>query len=231
MRFFELLPEPTQDTRIDASHRWDLPGVRCRECGETWGTVGIAYPAVDLSGLENAKDYEKPWPVDWARFEALRAEVLPLLPPEAFAPPGTHIGPLRGQVSGTPGDVAWLNPWTLLVRMEVLANLRAAGFRTHAGALAALEGGEVALIELQIEPHGRLSRRCLPMGAPEPCAMCGREALSRPERIVLDDSSLTGLGIFRLCDLNTMIIASEDALQTMRDLGLTGFRFAEVDVA
>ena len=49
---FELIPsEYTVGERgsIEGEHKWSLPGVVCRVCGNTWRSVGVAYPTVTLS--------------------------------------------------------------------------------------------------------------------------------------------------------------------------------------
>src|SRR5947209_1120664 len=121
---YEIVPDDSYHHYIEARHRWGLPGVRCEACGATWGNVGVAYPAVDLSGLPNSRPYTKRWPVPWTEFVSLRAVVLSLLPPGAIVPPGTGLGPLIGRANGTFPDVAWQHPWTMLIRSEALARLR-----------------------------------------------------------------------------------------------------------
>jgi uncharacterized double-CXXCG motif protein len=198
-------------------------------CGATWGNGGVAYPTVDLSGLPDAARYEDPFPVEWGVFEARRAAVLPLLPPGAFAPPGTALGPLHGRISGRFADFVWPYSWTLLVRREALFRLRAAGLEGLRGATPHLRGPTrmPPLEELQIEPRGVLA-----LASDEkhsPCSLCGRLGLQRPSQIVLDRSSLpTDQAVFRLRDLTTAIFATEPVVEAYGTLGLTGAVFSEV---
>jgi uncharacterized double-CXXCG motif protein len=220
--FFELVPDDSWNNHIEARHRWGLPGVCCECCGATWANVGVAYPTVDLAGLANHNSYLKGWPVSWAEFEEARKPILPLLPSGALAPPGTGLGPLEGHAKGTFPEVAWQNPWTLLVVDDALAALHENGVRPVAGAAARFSERRdlPRLVELQLEPHGRLH---LESPAEPPCTLCGRVAVTRPPDVVIERASLPeDHDIFRLSDLTTMIVGSVRAVSAMKALGLRG---------
>jgi uncharacterized double-CXXCG motif protein len=232
MRFFELSIDDNYDAYIEAEHRWGLPGVNCRACGETWGTTGISYPTVELAGKLDAKDYESRWPVDWDEFVRLRARIQPLLPRDAMAPPGTTLGPLVGRAEGRMGDIVWQHAWTPLVKPAAFADL-CASLAPLRGAASHLLGppGTPPLIELELEPHGTLAEKSLPVHRPAPCELCGRVELTRPAQPVLARASLPASPtIFRLRDLPTAIIIAERGLERLAALRLTGFVATEVPV-
>lgn len=232
MRLFELVPDDTYDTYIEAGHRWNLPGVKCATCGATWGNVGVAYPAVDLSVLSNANEYREPWPVAWPEFEKLRSAVVPLLPSGAPAPPGTGLGPLVGRARGTFPSLTWQNSWTVLVHTTVLTALRGRGVGLCGGVAQLKHRGEMPeLTELQLMSIGQLAPSCLPPEGFARCSSCGREAVTRPERVIVDGASVSEAPpIFRLSDLTTMILATEAAVDAIVDLKLEGARFEEIQL-
>lgn len=229
-RFFELWPDDRIGGNLEARHRWGLPGVRCTVCGVTWANTGIAYPTVDLSGLVNASEYERQWPVPWEVFEERRSQIVNLLPAGAPAPPGTELGPLIGKGAGTFGDFAWQGSWTVLMRDEALERLWNAKLSGPQRARAELTGRSVPkLIELQIEPQGCLSERCLSGRSDPPCAVCGRLAITRPAVVVLDASSVgPEIDVFRLRDLTTMIVVTDRVADRIDTLGLTGAVLREI---
>jgi uncharacterized double-CXXCG motif protein len=227
-QLFELVPDESYTNDIEARHMWGLPGVRCDTCGATWANVGVAYPTADLSALNDAERYTRGWPVPWSEFEERRKAVLPLLPPGAMAPPGTGLGPLVGRARGTFADVVWPNPWTMLVASQPLALLREKDIGQLAGAVAHLKGAEAPqLVELEIEPLGRLAPGSVP--TVDPCRVCGRVALTRPSEVIIDEASIPpDRHFFRLSDLTTMIVATAHAVQALHELELRGFRYSEV---
>ncbi len=234
MKIFELCPDDSYNYEIDATHRWGLPGVTCDVCGATWSNTGTCYPTADLSMLPNAERYTDLRPVSLLELEELRAVIIPLLPPGALAPPGTDLGALVGQAKGAIPDLAWQHSWTLLVRKNVFDALAGVGVVRLSGAAAQLgERGTVPpLIELEARQHGRLAPVCLPPGGFPRCEACGRVAVKRPERVLLDKDSLRNApDVFRLGDLTTMIAASERFVEAMKALGLKGARFEEVPLA
>src|SRR5688572_5747001 len=112
---------------VDGMNKWGLPGVTCPRCGSTWGTVGLAYPAVDLSELSNEQIYRKGRAVSLEQFVELRRPILPLMPDGSVPEPGTRFGPLIGRARGVFTDFVWLNPWAPLIQIRALDRLREAG--------------------------------------------------------------------------------------------------------
>jgi uncharacterized double-CXXCG motif protein len=214
---------------FNAAHRWGLPGVQCPQCDAIWSGAGLQFPSGDASGLAERAELEDPHlERNFARFEYLRELVRPLLPQGVPLEPGTEFGPLVGNAWGKFGPFAWLNPWTLLVRREVLEQLRAEGVRGlegHRTALRFRQKQAPELLELELMPHGRFHPDCLSEREP-PCARCGRKGISMPEQPVLKEDSLpTHLDLFRLADLTTLLIATERFAQAVQRLGPCGVAF------
>jgi len=244
---------------LDATHRWSLPGVRCPTHGPM-SVAGLAYPAVDLSVLPSSESYREPRLVDVAEFEALRRPLLPLMPDGSVPLPGTQFGPLVGEAWGIFGDFAWLSPWTPLVRREALERLGAAGVRSLLGVPTELTfkardvpgeyersftpsywaGSEpphtrtetADLLELQIEPHAGFAGISLPADGAPACPICGHRAISRPDRIVIDQSSIPEqMDLFRGRELPTLILGTERFAEAVRALQLTDISVEEVEVS
>jgi uncharacterized double-CXXCG motif protein len=217
---------------IDASHRWGLPGARCLACGATWSDVGHEYPCVDLSQLPERGDLEKPRPEPFPEFARLRELVRPLAPANAELPPGTDFGPLEGSAFGRFGPISWGGGVLLLMRRDALARLQAEGVRGLLGCQTELrfrQKNPPELLELQVEPHGRLHPDCIPPDVPPPCTTCGRHGFSRPDEPILDAASLpTDRDLFRVGNFATMLIGAERFMEAVRRLELDGITFREL---
>jgi uncharacterized double-CXXCG motif protein len=235
-RFFELTSDKATWARfkgsLDAAHKWSLPGARCSACDSTWSHPGHDYPAVDLSQLPERAEFEEPRPEPFLEFARLRELVRLLAPPNAELPPGTSFGPLVGTASGKFGPFAWLGDIRLLASREALERLRGEGVRGLLGCRTELlfrQKDPPELLELQIEPHGRLHPDCIPPDHPPPCSTCGRLGLRLPEQPILDAASLpTELDLFRVGNFATMIIGTERFMDAVRRLELDGIAFREL---
>ena len=217
----------------DIEHKWGLPGIHCPACDATWSNTGIAFPCVDLSALPDATKLEKAWVEnDFDEFVRLREMVRPLLPPGAVIGTGTEFGPLVGAARGTFGSLNVIYPWIMLVRPEALAALTAEGLKGLKGCPTALRfcGKErPELLELQIEPHGRLHRDCIPPETPEPCPKCGRQGFKLPDEPILNLASLpTDRDLFRLANFTTVIVVTERFVDAVQRLGLEDVAFREL---
>ncbi|NVJ09104.1 hypothetical protein HUW63_28210 [Myxococcus sp. AM001] len=231
-RFFWLHETKAPTAGFDATHKWRLPGVRCHTCGATWSSAGHQYPAVDLSQLPERREFEKARPEPFPEFERLRELVRPLAPPHAELPPGTHFGPLVGPASGKFGPFTSLGDVLWVVRQDALERLQAEGVSGLLGCRTELrfrQKDPPALLELQIEPHGRLHRDCLPPEVPPPCATCGWVYFRLPDEPILDAASLPpALDLFRVSDYSTVIVGTERFMNAVRRLELDGITFREL---
>jgi len=218
---------------VDGMHEWGLPGVDCTGCGSTWGVVGPAYPSVDLSTLSNEEVYRNSWPVSLEEFVERRRPILPLMPDASVPEPGTPFGPLIGKARGVFTDFVWLNPWAPLIQSRALDRLREAGVRTPIGVPPFLRfrgKNPPALLELQIEPHGKMAPAAVTNSEPS-CLSCGRNPNSVPEHIVIDALSIPkDLDLFRAEDFPTVILATQKFVEAAEALKLRGIGFHQVAV-
>lgn len=224
-RYFELQSsdQGRWSGTCHAERRWSLPGLEgCPGCRETWSGV-LAYPAVDLSELEDARELEQSRPEPFEEYVRLRELVRPYCPPNALLEPGTAFGSLVGSACGKWGPVT-LDLWTLFIRedaLQVLTELR--GIVPVWPRFRRPPSPRVA--ELELLPRGRLHPDCLPPDRSAPCGVCGRQEWTLPTHYWLDPSSLPdGLDVFRLEDAVTLVAVSErfaDALSRLEPSDVT----------
>ncbi|WP_163997120.1 double-CXXCG motif protein [Pyxidicoccus caerfyrddinensis] len=236
-RFFELLQDEAvvrerYSGEFDAAHKWGLPGANCHTCGAIWGVAGHQYPAVDLSQLPERKEFEEARPEPFSEFARLRELVRPLAPPNSWLPPGTTFGPLVGRAFGKFGPFTSQGNITWLVLREALERLQAEGVRGLVGCRTELRFRTKTppdVLELQIEPWGRLHPDCIPPDVPPPCPTCGRHGFRLPDEPILDTASLpTELDLFRVGNFSTVIVGTERFMETVRRLELDGITFREL---
>jgi uncharacterized double-CXXCG motif protein len=119
-----------------------------------------------------------------------------------------------------------------MLRRDTLERLQAEGLRGLLGCRTELrwrQKNPPELLELQIEPHGRLHPDCLPPDLPPPCATCGRVAFRLPEQPILDAASLPAdLDLFRVGNFATVIVGTERFMEAVRRLELDGITFREL---
>ncbi|WP_408891697.1 double-CXXCG motif protein [Myxococcus faecalis] len=219
---------------LDGMHKWRLPGVDCHACGATWSSVGHDHPEVDLSGITEHAEFERPRPEPFTEFVRLRELARPFVPPGTPLPPGTTFGPLVGRASGRFGPIDWLGGIRLLMQPDALERLQAEGIRGPRGCRTELrfrQKNPPELLEIQLNPLGRLHLDCMPPDHPPPCATCGRLNLRWPEAPILDAASLpTELDLFRLGNFATMLIGTERLVDTVSRLQLDGITFRELPI-
>lgn len=215
----------------DGTHKWGLPGAHCDTCGVTWSASGHAYPCVDLSQLPEQRELLKARPEPFSEFSRLRERVRPLAPPNAWLPPGTAFGPLSGTAFGKLPTFVWIAE-LLLVHRDAWARLQAEGVRGLLACQAALrfrQKNPPELLELQLEPRGRLHPDCMPPDVPPPCLTCERQAFTRPDEPILDAASLPPeLDLFRVGNFATMVIGTERFVEAVRRMELDGITFHEL---
>jgi uncharacterized double-CXXCG motif protein len=218
---------------INAAHRWKLPGVRCPSCGR-WATVGLDYPAVDLSSLPSEPRYRHARSVELEEYEELKQHVLTLLPGDAVVAPGTEFGPLVGKAWGTFGAFAWLNPWTVLMGDETLRHLESEGVQGLQPVIPELtyrRKAPIAIQELQIEPIASLASSALPLWWKPSCKVCGRHP-NPVNRIVVDRASVPkDKDLFRIREFTTVILATERFRDVAQSLNMSDILFDEITVA
>ncbi|WNG14410.1 double-CXXCG motif protein [Cystobacter fuscus] len=232
-KFYRLrAPRQSRYTgHLSATHKWALPGLRCPECKATWAGGFTAYPGVDVSALTERGEYEVPRPEPFDEFTRLRERVRPLVPPESPLLPGTKFGPLVGTATGTFSPLFFYYAEMPLVHPEALERLRVAGVRGLRGFRTELrfrQRNPPELLELEIPPHGRLHPDCTPERPPR-CPKCGWDDFAFPEDPILDAASLPAhTDLFRLSDFETIFIATERFIDTVRRLDLEEVDFREL---
>ncbi len=225
MKFYSLedVPAPHYSGSYNAGHQWGLPGAHCPVCDAIWSPCTESYPSVDLSHLPEKDKYGSRLEEDYVEFERLREQVRPWVPCEAPLEPGTRFGPLVGTAKGEFGSLLLQNPWELLMRREALEQVQAAGARGLKGCRTKLRfrrKNPPELLELELQPHGKLHPDCLPLNRPVPCVKCGRKGWKRPQEPVLEAASLPEeLDLFRLRDFTTMLVGTERFVEAVRRLG------------
>ncbi|WP_095960687.1 double-CXXCG motif protein [Corallococcus macrosporus] len=237
LRLFELSQDSTTWPRINgsfhAAHKWALPGLAgCPGCGVTWSSSGHQYPAVDLSMLPAQGEFLKARPEPFEEFVRLREMVRPLAPPGAPLPPGTSFGPLVGAASGRFAAFETQGSMLLVVRWDALEQLQAEGVRGLVGCKTELrfrQKDPPELLELQLEPGGRLHPDCYPPDQQPPCATCGRFGMTLPDDPILDAASLpTDRDLFRVGNFATVMVGTERFKEAVQRLGLEGITFREL---
>jgi uncharacterized double-CXXCG motif protein len=120
----------------------------------------------------------------------------------------------------------------VLVRRDTLERLQKAGVRGLLGCPTQLrfrKKDAPELLELQIEPRGRLHPDCIPPEVPPPCPTCGRHGFRRPDEPILDEASLPAdLDLFRVGNYASMVIGTEHFMEAVRRLELDGITFREL---
>lgn len=231
MRVFDCNPDETADDyEIDATSKWGLPGVKCPACGSTWGTTGIEYPTVDISNESFANEYTRYWPVSLEELEALRARIRSRFPAGVPLPPGTQFGTLTGTASGTFPDFVWLSPWSLLIRRDAYAQLRAKNVRMPAAVPPELKSHVNDLLVLEILPLVSLAENSFLPGD-EPCKSCGREGRKVDVPVISRDSIPAEVDMFRPRNFPTYILGTERFKQAVDELELKGMVFQELALA
>ena len=225
MHLFELIPNEGSMVHMEARHEWTLPGVRCDLCRQTWATVGVAYPTIDVPG-DGAQRRLRPGVVAWEEYEELQHLVAPLVPPGTPTPPGTGFGPLVGRIRESSTDAAWPHPWMVLWKRPAYDRISAA-LRNVRGRNARLtsQQSQPDLVEMEIPAYGNLAAS----QAVTPCGKCGRVGIKRPAQVIVRRGTWPdAIPFFRLTDLTTIILVTEDGLARLSELAISGTRAVEV---
>lgn len=234
MRVFDCNPDDTRDDyELDGSSKWGLPGLNCPTCGETWATTGVEYPTVDISNEPFADEYTRLSPVSLEEFEKTTARIRSRFPAGAPLPPGTEFGTLTGAGSGPFPDFVWLVPWSLLIKRDAYAQLRAKNVRMPEAVAPELrlpKNQVNDLLVLEILPLVSLASASFLPGD-EPCKGCGREGRKLDVAVVSRDSIPADVDMFRPRNFPTYILGTERFKQAVDELELVGMVFQELALA
>lgn len=219
---------------FNLEHKWELPIVDCKICGDRWGNSAIAYPTVDISKLPNKKQFIRTKPVSLEIFLGLREQIRPLLPENALLPPHTQLGPMVGTTSGQHGDFTWDDSSEMFIHPEALNKLLISGIKmppTVKPEVKARGKKPFEHLEIQTEAHALLSERCIKRKRPN-CPACGSSGISafiEPDLIVKSSISLD-LDLFRMRIRSRYVLATERFVDAVRNLGLTNIVFEPIEV-
>jgi len=218
---------------VIGSHRWFLPGVKCPSCRQTWTTIGIIYPVIDLTGTPMDELLREPRAAHLEEYETLQAELREYVPDHLPLSPGTHLGSLVGKAKGKMGDFVWQQLWNLLITHEAYVALTDKNILMPDYGIPHLNFGKkppVDLFELQIELGASLSPKSLePVG--DVCSLCGRDT-RKVRKVILDQSTIpTDKDIFRIRGFSSQIIGTERFKCACEELNLSNITFTPVEVA
>jgi hypothetical protein len=189
-----------------------MPGLICPTCG-TWALMGAALPSFPVEAYSSLVNQLRRWPLPLDKWQKLRDELQPLLPPSQVVVPGLEVGPLEGRVLN-PFRIGWIHMWGFVVAEELRDELA-----TLAPQINAVEarfenpyGGRY--YELELRCHARV----IPT-AETSCSTCGRRGGDYPKD-VLRLCDLPNLPLFRVANFPTIIVIRDDLLPFFqRELG------------
>jgi uncharacterized double-CXXCG motif protein len=239
MQVFQMVPdEASLDTyRLEASHKWALPGVKCDVCGWIGKTGQPAYPSVGLPEEIDAKPYESHWPVSPQRVRELVEPIFQVLPRGLPVGAGTEFGPLVGKLTGHPPDFAWSNYSTVLITenaLQKLVGLGVCGLKPVGTQIHSRAKSQKIYLELEIEPRCELDPKHLPKGSLEMCDSCGvfrmqQDKTGWDEDPIIEESSIpSSLDLVRVRGLEGMIIATKAFMNAVSEAHLRGVSFREL---
>lgn len=240
MKFYEIKPNYSDEKQnfLDAAHRWGLPGVSCSVCDQIWAGCGLEYPSVDISELLFAGRLEEGWVASLEEFEYFKSEIQRSFPECQYLQPGTRFGNLVGdevgKKSGHLNDFMFHMHWTVVVKGTALEKLRSARLNLPKTIEATINFKTIpeVLFEFEIPPIGTLINPIYEGGINEACSACGRIGVSKPEKIIVEKSSLLKkLDIFRLRNFATMVLVSERFVESVNKLNLSGAIFKKVELS
>ncbi len=218
---------------IDATHKWGLPGVVCPVCNQTWSTVGLEYPTVDLTNFPDEKLYRKARAAPLSEFMRLRQKIADAFPQLTVLNPGTEFGSSVGKaVRGRLEGFVWRAWWTICLEAGALEQLKASGLSLPNSVKAELEfeKEEQEIFEFDLPLKSKLANGVYDGIQLKYCDGCGRDSASKPDEILIEHSSLpTEIDIFRISNFTTIILVTERFVNTVTDLGIKGAIFNEVN--
>ena len=243
MKLFRIVWAFPNNPIIAGQLKWGLPGIdNCPSCHITGGSIGVEYPAIDISSISNLKPYLNAWAVPLKRLEELREAIRKFFPPELPLPPGAEFGTITGRALAKPGDFAWARMWTPLISESARKSLEA-----EIGPIKAVPAElkfrgkfSATYYALHIAQYARLHDSCV--ANRESCPTCGnyktfligpltRNPVELGKQMKIDGTSIpAGSHIFRIREFKTFIIVTEAFKNAVTRLGLSDIAFIEMNV-
>lgn len=234
--------EAARKVEIDGDCRFTMPLVQCPVCKERLGVPAASFPALFVP--KHIEKYVEPTedlnPRPFEEYEMVRDEILEannrkdlVLPPVSGV--GRHEAKL---LVGKPHDFAWDGPWAPLLSKDALERLASRNVHLTAGELRLTKRGVPVEthVALQCELAPLMSEATVKALTLEKCSFCG-EYKQEKMGVTLDNCGRcefvkellpTGKHLVRLLGWETYIVASEEFVEAVESLGLTGIRFEDI---
>lgn len=220
---------------IDAVHPWKMPyPISCPQCENNFSVPGVNYPSVNIGSIL-APDIQKLmrrshyWKTNWEQFRLVADSLKGRLKPEIILYPCSGFGKLEGVADGsvcdferTDEDSAWV------VKEESYKALKSTGLQ-FAGVSASITSNgrhDDTFWELDALPTARLSGN---MGEGL-CKECHRVDYPEEELALIEASIPVDCSVFRAVEEPSEMIVTEEFVNAVRHLGLTGLKFFEIPV-
>lgn len=236
MRLFKLKEDSsrTKAGYMDAVHTWGLPGVICPVCESQWGTTGLEYPSVDLTGFPDANRYIDQWPVSLETFLEMRNKIWDAFPTLPVLEAGAEFGPSVGKAKGGRMDgFVWRAWWTICLEASALEKLRKSSLSLPVAVKAELKFNKEAqeVYEFDLPLRGKLANATYDGIQLDYCFACDRDSGTLPDEIIIDKASLSNdFDIFRVRNFTTIILVTEKFVEVVSQLGLRGAVFQEAKI-
>ncbi|WP_435008980.1 SitI6 family double-CXXCG motif immunity protein [Tundrisphaera lichenicola] len=232
MPYYIIKPSRPKPIFRRQSRRWSLPGVHCSGCDNKWSMVGISYANISLEGFSHSNDYAVHRNVEFGEFLRLRAQLERWLPSSVpILMPGTDFGPLFGQASGSTSDFIWPTMWIALASLNILPYFKHLNLETAktSNELHIEDKSSRDVVELQVSSFCRLSSS-MKYRDIIPCPVCGRVEYSKPRNtpISIDQKSIPPNHLFRIMELPTQIVASDEFFDACKRNNVTGIEFTPI---
>jgi len=233
----------------ELTHQFRLPGIKCSECGTTWGGSRIL-PYTLSDALQRKVELRQPWPIDDVAHRRLRDEVLGELRASGHSidvlRPGDAFQPAMLDVAAPPdADFLW-SAESVVVSKRIHAALttvplRGATFapvtiRTGRRAHADRRAGSVmaeaagphapAYYELIVRAESGLPPGIEPVRY---CGSCGRRSFDHEtRRMVMLPEMWKGEQVFLLAT-TLWIVITDPVKQIIEGAGTTNVEFVSLD--
>ena len=188
---------------------------------------------MDLAAFSGADALRNPAGVSWRQFQEVSHAVRIFLDTNQPLGPGDRFGPCAGRVKGTAVDFLFGDIALLFVSSEAFASLNHSEVVLPLAApICSQKTGtpDETVLEFDIPRAGTLSDESYGF-LPHRCGTCGRidGRLERP--VLVSDSRIASLDLFRPTNHPSIIIASDRFRLAAADRSLTGLVFEPIEIA
>jgi hypothetical protein len=209
-------------------HHISMPGIICPRCG-TWSRTGLEYPCMDPLQIASLGIPLSPGPIPIDQHKALQNVVSSYtgLPMEWIA--HAAFGPLFGEIDANSRhvDFVWPLPWRPMLTRSIYNKILHDGWclRGEVAKLVQCDGGMEDLVQLQLYPTARLSRRM----TPEPCRVCGRYGIVVPDELSIESYEIS-TPLQRVLECPTVMIATNEYAMYLQSINVRNIKLTPVHV-